>query len=878
MTADPADLDATLARVADLVDGHRLPAAERLLAGLLSERRLTAATPRQRCRIYLEWGWLHGATQRYDTAREALGAAVAEAERLRPRNLLCEALRESGLVARYEGDFSRADRLLARSALIAGEEGYDLDLGQALFLRATVAHHLAAFPRAAALLREATAAASRCPPGSARTQLRADICREQAVSARVARDYDGARRLLAAARDGYRQLGRRVGVANAERELGAVLQQVADDAGARQHYFWAFAGYLRAGRRMGAAAVARRVGHLDLIAGLDDPAALARAERRFIQALRLGGGEPTNAALTTLFLGQLARTRGDLDAAERLLGEAAQCYAAIGPGPDVARALSQVALEYGLVARDRGDRAGAIELFREALRPLREADDPGPASLARYHLALELIQDDEVAEALGHAVASFQLNEADGRRLQNPAERRFFYREHRATYGLAMHCAARASDGRTALTIALAARAEALSAFVRAGARLAPQLQALIDEIALAAAEAERNPGRDGAAAARLEELYARLAHQTSQQMRQAMTGGGADPDQILATLPAGGHALLLDVLEEDDTICQRVWVAPDGQITADEVIFPAAVRQFLDAYHEAREAAAWRPQQQELTELGQAVLPPGLAAALSSGANPPLVIATGSLLAPVPAAALRINGRHLAEQAQLAVVPSLALWAALRTRPARPGRGTLACGDPALSSWRRESAALKTALAPARMVDSRQLRAALASADDYAAVVISAHGTAPAAARPASDDDRPTGLAQGLALPNGEHLTAADLLTCRLPEAVIIPSCWSARLTIRAAVEPFGLPTAALAAGARWVLAGAVDIGDTTTGSLMTVFYRGLQAGLVPAAALQRAQARFLRTRPHTAPGTWAGLTIVGDAFTPLGSREPEG
>jgi CHAT domain-containing protein/tetratricopeptide (TPR) repeat protein len=878
--AGQPDLGAVLAQVADLLAVHRLPAAERLLAGLLTGGELAAATPEERCRIHLEWGWIHGATQRYDTARSALGAAVAAAEELRPRNLLCEALRESAVVARYEGDFDSAGRLLARCELIARQDGYDLDLGQALFVQATLAHHRGAFPHAAALLEQAASAAQRCAAGPESALLRADICREQAVSARVARDYDRARDLLAEARDRYERLGRRVGVANVERELGAILEQLADDPGARRHYLRAFSAYLRAGRRIGAAQVARRVGHLDLITGLEDRVALARARRRFAQSLRLGGGEPSNAALTTLFQSRLARQHGDLDAAEGLLDEAVRRYTALGEGQDVARDLSQVALEYGLVARERGDRATAISLFRTALDALQEADDPGPASLAHYHLAFELIQADEVNEALRHARVSFTLNEANGRRLQDPAERRSFYRDHSDTYGLAMHCAARAGDGRTAFVIAVAARSEALAAFVRTGARLSPRLHELIGEITLTAAEAgsaygggDGPAGRGSTAADRLEELYARLEHQTSRQMRQTMTEHDADPDEIISTLPADGHALLLDVLEEDDTICQRVWVSAGGEIMVDEVIFPAPVRAFLDSYHYAREQAAWRPQQHELAELGRAVLPPGLAEALGAGVNPPLIISTGSLLGPVPVAALRINERYLVEQAQLAIVPSMALWAALRTRPVRAGRGTLAYLDPELPSSGREDLALRSALAPVRRVDARQLRRELADASSYAAVVISAHGIPhESGGVQGGGRERHAGLAQTLALTGSERLTAAELLTCRLPEALITPSCWSGRLTVRAAVEPFGLPTAALAAGARWVLAGSVDIGDTTTASVMGAFYDKLGAGATPAAALQRAQVSFLRSRPRTTPGTWAGLTIVGDGFTSFG------
>jgi tetratricopeptide (TPR) repeat protein len=298
MTAGDRDLDRIPGKVADLIDVHHIPAAESILANLIANGMLNAATPQQRCRVYLEWGWIHGTTQRYETAREAFAAAIGIAEGLPRKNLLCEALREAGVVARYEGDFGSADSLLVRSERAARDEGNDLELGQALFLRATVAHHRGAFVKASALLRQATAAAGRCPPGQKRAQLRAGISREQAVSARV-------------------------------------------------------------------------------------------------------------------------------------------------------------------------------------------ADDPGPASLAHFHLAFGLIQAGEVPEALSHAVASFTLNEANGRRLQDPAERRSFYRQHSDTYGLALHCAARAGDGRAALTVALAGRAEALAAFVRAGAHLVPGLHGLADDIAL---------------------------------------------------------------------------------------------------------------------------------------------------------------------------------------------------------------------------------------------------------------------------------------------------------------------------------------------------------------------------------------------------------
>jgi hypothetical protein len=61
------------ARVAELLASHHIPAAERLLAGLLSDARvLAAATPEQRCRIRLEWGM---DTRRDRAIRDGPGSA-----------------------------------------------------------------------------------------------------------------------------------------------------------------------------------------------------------------------------------------------------------------------------------------------------------------------------------------------------------------------------------------------------------------------------------------------------------------------------------------------------------------------------------------------------------------------------------------------------------------------------------------------------------------------------------------------------------------------------------------------------------------------------------------------------------------------------------
>ncbi|MFI7416445.1 CHAT domain-containing protein [Nonomuraea sp. NPDC049684] len=865
MVRDLVQVDAMLAQVTTLVDAHRLPEAEALLKALLE--RLDELPADRRVRVLLEWGWHQGAVQRNDVARAALAEAVALAERLGEPKLLCEALREAAIVARYDGDYLAADRLLERSEQVARKGNDDLEVGYALVQRAKTAHLDGDFVKARGFLLEALRAAERCPPGPAAELLLAGGRGELALSARLARDYDTARDLLVQSLEGYRGLGRRVGAANAERELGAVLAEVGKREEARRHYAAAFAGHLRAGRRFGAAQVARRMGNLDMTDVADDPAVAARVRRRFAQSLRLGGGEAGNQVLTTLGLAQLARLEGDLDAAEELLDDVVQMYSAMGGGQNIARGLSQAALEAGLIARGRADRPTAIMRFREALAALRVSDDPGAAGLVHYHLATELILADQVDEATRHAVAAFELDEEHGRRLRAPDERRSFYESHRHTYGLALHCAARAGDGRTALKVATAARSDALAAFVRAGATFAPALRELIGEITLRRAELRSRDARPEDAD-RLRELYRRLEDETSRQLRQTVEGG-ADLDEMIASLPEGGHALLVDVLEEDDTFCHRIWVTSEGVRAVEEVIMPTGVRRHLDAYHQAQDEIAWQPQETELAELGRTLVPGELAETLAAGANPPLIVSTGSVLGPVPVAALMIDGRYLAELAQISVVPSLALWSALRARPPRRGRGTLAFLDHGLPGWRREKDALRSMPGPVELAGQQELRDRLADASGYAAVVLSAHG-----AEPRSGDDGPSphaGLAQAVELGPDDLLTAAQLLGCRLPDAFITASCWSGRLAVRAAVDPLGLPTAALLAGARWVLAGTVDIGSTPTATLLRTFYELLRAGIPPSAALQRAQLDYLRRRSSPAPGTWAGLTVIGDGLSPL-------
>jgi CHAT domain-containing protein/tetratricopeptide (TPR) repeat protein len=828
-------LDALRAAAAH-VDRHELREAERLLRPYVDREGLT---PETQARILLEWSWLLSTRSQRAQAEAGYRRVVELAAAEHLWELRCEALLEAGILARLDGQLAAADKLLVDAVDLAARHQAWLRAGQALAQRAAVAHLRYQFLPARERLAELTEMLRRCPPSDRTEQLRADLCHQSAVSARITRDFDRARQLLGEARDRYAGLGRQVGVANIERELGAVLEQVGDLDEARAAYRRAFVRYLRARRPLGAAHVARRLGQIRSLDVPDDPDAAGYARRRLAQALRLGGDEPGNRLLCELFLARVDRLTGDLDAAQQRLSSLS--YDARSTAP---RDLSQAAVEWAMLARDRGDTAEAIRCLEQALQPLDAELDPSPASVVHYQLAYQLILDERVEEARDHAVEAFILAEQAGRRLADPGDREAFYRDQRQAYILAMHCTARAGDGAAAFMVATSARAEAMSAFVRSGARLSDELCELIDAVTLAAGTPQ------------LPQMYRRLERATSAQLRQATLPEPAGPAETLAALPPGGHALIVDVLADETTICNRVWLAPDGTPRVDEVQLSDELRAWLDRYHAAESEVAAVVQDAELDALGAAIIPPGLAEALAAGTVPPLIISTGGLLGPVPVAAVRVGGRYLAELARIAVVPAINLWTAIRTRAPRPGTGVHAYLDPDLPGTDRERHLLAIAFPQARFLNREQIRQALTDAGELGLLVLSVHGNTAA------------GLGQALLLAPDDLLTAAQLLTSRLPDGVLMPACWAGRVELRAAVEPLGLPTAALLAGARWVLAGTVDVSGTTTASLLGSFYRELAEGRAPVDALRETQLSYLRRRGTVPPSLWAGLTIVGDGF----------
>jgi hypothetical protein len=99
---------------------------------------------------------------------------------------------------------------------------------------------------------------------------------------------------------------------------------------------------------------------------------------------------------------------------------------------------------------------------------------------------------------------------------------------------------------------------------------------------------------------------------------------------------------------------------------------------------------------------------------------------------------------------------------------------------------------------------------------------------------------------------PDGEALlTTRRLAGLQLPRhpGVTLAACWSAR-SLRTGRRTASLPSAFRAAGAAWVLAAAVPIGDAHAGEVFAAIEARIRAGAPPAVALREA-----RQAAHGAP-----------------------
>lgn len=215
---------------------------------------------------------------------------------------------------------------------------------------------------------------------------------------------------------------------------------------------------------------------------------LAAAEGYLLRSATLSeqGADDRRRALSSAFLGHVARGQGELELAGRRYATARAIYHRLGN----ARGVAWAAHDLGLLARQRGDLAAAESLLREALQSFRSIDYAWAVAVCAQALAGILLQSgvatDEAAAVLGEAL---ELHDAvgDGRGVAQCLE------------GLAEVALARGAAGTAARLLGAAGAQRAAVAAPPADdqqARLARLESAVIGSLGRAEADHAQHSGR----------------------------------------------------------------------------------------------------------------------------------------------------------------------------------------------------------------------------------------------------------------------------------------------------------------------------------------------------------------------------------------------
>ncbi len=196
----------------------------------------------------------------------------------------------------------------------------------------------------------------------------ADALNELAVGRRLTDDYPGAAQALAEAMDIYRDLGHRLGQANVGNNLGIGRLQTDDFPGAVQALGEALDIYRDLGDRLGQANALKNLASARSLT--DDLAGAVRAGQEALGLYRdLGDWLGQAGALTEL--GILGEFTGDFPAAVRALAEALDIYRDLGDRLGQANTLTDL----GIIRQASADYPGAADALAEALDISRDLGD-----------------------------------------------------------------------------------------------------------------------------------------------------------------------------------------------------------------------------------------------------------------------------------------------------------------------------------------------------------------------------------------------------------------------------------------------------------------------------------------------------------------------
>jgi CHAT domain-containing protein len=127
------------------------------------------------------------------------------------------------------------------------------------------------------------------------------------------------------------------------------------------------------------------------------------------------------------------------------------------------------------------------------------------------------------------------------------------------------------------------------------------------------------------------------------------------------------------------------------------------------------------------------------------------------------------------------------------------------------------------------------------------------------------------SGLVLALFKPTGQaqdgYLRVSDIHDLKLSaDLVVLSSCESALGKDMGSEGIIGLPRAFLDAGAKRLIASLWKVDDEGAAAFMTSFYKALNAGTSPAAALSQAQRKLKRDPRFQDPYFWAGFFLEGE------------
>ncbi len=352
---------------------------------------------------------------------------------------------------------------------------------------------------------------------------------------------------------------------------------------------------------------------------------------------------------------------------------------------------------------------------------------------------------------------------------------------------------------------------------------------------ALAAADSQRSSpdvGQEEPAVIRADSLRALFPS-----LRASPLVAPAPIDDVLAALKQDSA---LVYFEAQGTLW--LMVALRGEVTLTELGKAAALSDDLDRLRRNPDDL------QAADALGQALLPAPARAVLHPSRT--TFLASNGQVSRIPFAALRLNGRYLADLALLCNVPSLTALRAIRTSesPVTGAPVALADANGDLPAARAEGELLRTRTGARVAVGASATRAALLAA-----------GRAPLLHLAVHSGLSPRGAWLSLA---GGDVWADEVLEAHLrPRTVVLSSCASAAAP---GEEMWGsLSSAFLAAGSRTVIASLWSVKDDDTRRFMDELYRSPPQDS-PAAALARAQRALIRDG-HP-PSRWAAFLAMGD------------